>query len=517
MSHVTPVHRSPTGRLRRTIAAVILGTTVLAGTAVVATAQQAAPVTAPAVAAPTTAAGVPLPRTFAPLVERVQPAVVTITARHEAAAVVERRATPPLPFPPGSPFEEFFRRFGAPSPFGDEGGPDAPQGLGGTAMGSGFVIDGDGHVVTNNHVIDGATSIAVTLTDGTELPATIVGRDPKTDLALLKVKGDKPLPYLEFGDSDRTQVGDWVLAVGNPFGLGGSVTTGIVSARGRHINAGPYDDFIQTDAAINRGNSGGPMFDLDGRVIGINTAIYSPTGGSVGIGFAIPSNLARTVIAQLKETGHVERGWLGVRIQPVTPDIGHALGLDDARGALVADVTAGSPAAKAGLEQGDVVLRFDGKPVTDVRDLTRAVAETRPDSAARVEVLRDGREKTVEVRIGTMPGEERLAAAGSGAAGAASDTVKGLKLATLDERTRAGLGLGQDVRGVVVAGVADKAGDLPVRPGDVIVKVGDQPVASPGDVAKRIAGAEKAGRNAVLLLINRGGSESFVALSLKQA
>ncbi|WP_029009809.1 DegQ family serine endoprotease [Azospirillum halopraeferens] len=505
MSNLMSGRGTPTRLLRRAVAAVLLGTTVLAGGTALATAQPTAPAAITA----------PLPPSFAPLVERVQPAVVTITARREATPAAERRAAPSLPFPPGSPFEEFFRRFGA--PFGEPDAPQPPRGRGGSAVGSGFVIDGEGHVVTNNHVIDGATAIAVTLTDGTELPATVVGRDPKTDLALLKVTGDRTLPYLAFGDSDGTRVGDWVVAVGNPFGLGGSVTTGIVSARGRHINAGPYDDFIQTDAAINRGNSGGPMFNLAGEVIGINTAIYSPNGGSVGIGFAIPSNLARTVIAQLKESGRVERGWLGVRIQEVTPELGQALGLGEARGALLADVTADSPAARAGLRQGDVVLRFDGKPVGEVRDLSRAVAEARPDSTAEVVVSRDGREQALSVRVGAMPGEERVAAAPDGSGDAATDTVKGLRLAALDRNARAGLGLDDGVTGVVVAGLEDGAGETTLRPGDVIVRVGDRSVATPADVASTVAEAEKAGRKAVLLLINRRGTESFVALRLSQA
>ncbi|MGQ9370265.1 DegQ family serine endoprotease, partial [Azospirillum sp. A39] len=502
MSNVTPVRGAPKRRLRHTVAAVMLGTTVLTGTALLST----PPAANAASEAPVAVAGPELPRSFSPLVQRVQPAVVTITARHSAARTAERGPMPPLPFPPGSPFEEFFRRFGAPSPFGDDDGQPGPQGREGTALGSGFVIDAGGHVVTNNHVVDDADSISVTLDDGTELPAKLVGRDPKTDLALLKVESDKPLPYLEFGDSDQAKVGDWVVAVGNPFGLGGTVTTGIVSARGRNIDAGPYDDFIQTDAAINRGNSGGPMFDLDGRVIGINTAIYSPNGGSVGIGFAIPSNLAKTVVAQLKENGRVERGWLGVRIQEVTPEIGTALGLDGGHGALVADVTLGSPAAAAGLEQGDVILRYGDTAVDDVRDLTRAVAETRPDKSVSVKVVRQGNEKSLDVRIGAMPDDDQVASADGPSATASGDVVKGLKLARLDDRTRASLGLDENVEGVVVAGVSAEAGRLPVQPGDVIVKVAGKRVSSPAEVAKRVAGAEKEGSNAVLLLINRHGA-----------
>ena len=504
-------HRAPARRLRHALVAVLLGTTMLAGTAAVAVPSQAVPPQSVTAAAET---GV-LPSSLAPLAERVSPAVVTISATRTVMDA-ESAAPRKLPFPPDSPFEEFFRDFGGPD------GPGQPeQGpRGGTSVGSGFIIDGAGHVVTNNHVVEGGQDIKVTLHDGTELPATVVGRDAKTDLALLKVASDKDLPHLAFGDSDKARVGDWVVAIGNPFGLGGTVTTGVVSARGRNINAGPYDDFIQTDAAINRGNSGGPMFNLNGEVIGINTAIFSPSGGSVGIGFAIPSNLAKHVVAQLKEHGVVERGWLGVRIQPVTPEIAEGLGLEKAQGALVAEVTPGSPAAKAGVRQGDVVTRFDGKPIDNVRDLTRHVADTAVGSDAKVEVLRKGKETTLTTRIEKQAEEPQVASADGDDAQeqqAGHPALQGLKLATLDPEMRKQLGLGRDAKGVVVVGVSPKAGPLPVQRGDLIQRVGGDEVSSPAELARKVAEAGKAGRKSVLLLVNRQGSESFVALKLAHA
>lgn len=507
----TPARR----RLRNTVAALMLGTTVLTGTALVAgpPVSFAATTTEPANA--NTAAQ--LPGSFAPLVRKVQPAVVTIMAAqgggHAERTAEAERGTPDLPFPPGSPFEEFFRRFQ--DQLGPQGQRPEPRGeRGGVSLGSGFIIDAGGYVVTNNHVVDGAREVTVTLDDGTLLPAQVVGHDEKTDLALLKVSSDTPLPYLAFGDSDKAAVGDWVVAVGNPFGLGGTVTTGIVSARGRNINAGPYDDFIQTDAAINRGNSGGPMFNAAGEVIGINTAIFSPSGGSVGIGFAIPSNLAKAVVAQLRDHGHVERGWLGVAVQQVTPELAAGLGRDKAEGALVAQVTPGSPADKAGLHQGDLILGFDGKPVHSMRDLTLRVAETKSGESVAVQVLRDGSERTVTVEIGRLKEERVASAGGHRTESAAATTVKGLALAPLTAAARERLGIGAEVKGVVVTRVD---GDAPIQPGDVIEKVGDAVVASPADVSKHVHEAEKAGRKAVLLLVNRDGADTFVALPLRAA
>ncbi|MBP2226845.1 serine protease Do [Azospirillum agricola] len=513
-------------RLRRTIAAVLLGTTVLTGPALTGLAASNAQGTA---ASPAVTMVQDTPSTFADLAARVSPAVVNIAATQEAKPERVQRM-PGLPaFPPGSPFEEFFRRFqDQGQPGGQQGGQNAPdddedgaprggpRGKSG-ALGSGFIIDPAGFVVTNNHVIDGASEITVTLQDGTALPATLVGRDAKTDIALLKVKSEKPLPAVDWADSAKTRVGDWVMAVGNPFGLGGTVTKGIVSARGRDIHSGPYDDYFQLDAAINRGNSGGPTFDLSGRVIGINTAIYSPNGGSVGIGFAIPSNLAKDVVAQLKENGKVERGWLGVKIQEVTPEIADSVGLPTAKGALVAEVTPDSPAARAGLRQGDVVLSYGGQPVETLRDLTRRVAETKAGDTIDLKVLHQGREKTVAVHIDRLADTTQVAAADTGKDGAATgEAVKGLKLAPLDQAARKRLGVDESVKGVVVTGLSPKA-ETPIRPGDVILRVGDETVKTPADVSRKVAEAEKAGQKAVLVLISRQGNETFVALKLGHA
>ncbi|PWC33131.1 DegQ family serine endoprotease [Azospirillum sp. TSO35-2] len=520
----TPSPTTPNrpNRLRRTVAALLLGSTVLTGPALAgwAASQAQSSATPPAVTMMQDA-----PSTFADLAAKVSPAVVNIAAMQDAKPEQRAQRAPGIPaFPPGSPFEEFFRQFqdqmnrnGGPNG-GSNGEPDdqdqGPRGKSG-ALGSGFIIDPAGYVVTNNHVIDGSSDITVTLQDGTALPAKIVGRDAKTDIALLKVTSDKPLPAVDWADSAKTRVGDWVMAVGNPFGLGGTVTKGIVSARGRDIHSGPYDDYFQLDAAINRGNSGGPTFDLNGRVIGINTAIYSPNGGSVGIGFAIPANLAKEVVAQLKDSGKVERGWLGVKIQEITPDIADSVGLPAAKGALVAEVTPDSPAQRAGLKQGDVVLSYAGKPVDNLRDLTRNVAETKAGDTVDLKILHDGREKTVPVRIDRLSEQAQLAAAETAPAEQAeAAAVKGLKLAPLDPAARKRLGIGDEVQGVVVTGLSAKT-ETPIRPGDVIERVGDSAVKNPADVRHHVAEAEKAGQKAVLMLINRQGNESFVALKLK--
>ncbi len=461
------------------------------------------------------AAAAPMPDSLSGLVERVSPAVVTITAEKAPAAVGQgSEAIPGLPFPPGSPLEEFFRRFGLP-----DGMPGVPHGRGGPSvgLGSGFVIDGDGHVVTNNHVIDGAENVSIALTDGTTLKARVIGADDKTDLALLKVDSDRPLPFVEFGDSDALKVGDWVMAVGNPFGLGGTVTAGIVSARGRALGNGPLDDFIQTDAAINKGNSGGPMFDLDGKVMGVNTAIYSPNGGSVGIGFAVPSNVAKPVIAQLKASGHVTRGWLGVNIQPVTPEIAEALGLPATKGVLVADVVADGPAAAAKLRSGDVITAVDGATVEQLRDLPRLIAAGTPGQPVRLTILRDGDSRAVSVTLGTMPGGEAVASAPA-AATPGQDTL-GLALAPLDDAARRQLGLEAGERGVVVTAVDPRgpAAERGLRRGDLITRVGATDVASPHEVSGAIAAAREEARKSVLFLVRRDGQTLFVPVPLPTA
>ena len=474
----------------------------------------------------------PGPDGFADLAAKLLPAVVnissteTITSDRGAGAESSgssesHGASPDLPqFPPGSPFEQFFKDFlDRNQGEGDDqhGAPPRQQ----TSLGSGFIVDPAGLVVTNNHVIDKADSITVTLQDGTDFKAEVVGRDTKTDLALLRINSSKPLPSVKFGDSDDTRVGDWVLAIGNPFGLGGSVTAGILSARAREINSGPYDDFLQTDASINRGNSGGPMFNMNGDVIGINTAIYSPSGGSIGIGFAIPANLAKPVIDEIKQYGHARRGWLGVNVQSVTDEIAESLGLDKPRGALIASVHDGGPAQVAGIEPGDVVLTFDGEDVTDMRRLPRIVAETAIDKVVKVTVWRRRKELTLDVKVGELVEDEQpvaAAAKGESAPAAPSDTVKalGLSLANLTPELRERFGLSDAAAGVVITGIdnAGPAADKGMRAGDVVVEVAQDDVKTTDEILAKIDDAKKAGRKSVLLLVDHQGDLRFVALKL---
>jgi serine protease Do len=444
------------------------------------------------------------PDSFADLAERLSPAVVNISTRQQVG-----EAAPQMPdLPPGSPFEDMFRDF-------FERNQQGPRQV--SSLGSGFVIDADGYIVTNNHVIENADEIVANFADGTQLEAELIGRDPKTDLALLKVQPETPLTHVDLGDSDSLRVGDWVLAIGNPFGLGGSVSAGIVSARNRDINAGPYDDFIQTDAAINRGNSGGPLFNLAGEVVGVNTAIISPSGGSIGIGFSVPSNLVKGVVAQLREFGETRRGWLGVRIQTVTPDIAEGLGLEKASGALVADVTAGGPAADAGIEAGDVILLFDDREIREMRDLPRIVADTPVGATVDVQVWRRGAMQTVSVELGRLEEGELIMASQDGQPGApAPASALGLTVAPITDESRAELGLDADVSGVVVTGVetdAEAAGKG-IRPGDVIVEVAQEAVATPQEFLKRIEQARQDKRATVLLLVRSAGDLRFVALTL---
>lgn len=388
----------------------------------------------------------PPPQSFAELAQKVTPAVVNIASSQMLRG--QNAQEPALPFdvPNGSPYEKFFE------PFRDqrEGlGRGAPPPRMATGLGSGFIVDPSGYVVTNNHVADGAADVKVTLDDDSVYPATIVGVDPQTDLALLKIEAKRQLPALQFDNSDMAQVGDWVMAVGNPFGLGGTVTAGIVSARGRNIQAGPYDDFLQIDAAINRGNSGGPLFNMDGKVIGVNTAIFSPNGGSVGLGFAIPSNIAKTVIAQLKENGQVERGWLGARIQSITPEIAAAVGLKEPYGAMVTDVTPGSPAAKAGLRQGDAILSFANQTIGDPREPARLVASESAGSKRAVTVWRDRASENLTVVTGRQPAEAQVAERNSGAEtnGAYHSAQLNADLLSLTPERRAEFGIPDEVNG----------------------------------------------------------------------
>jgi len=462
-----------------------------------------------AVSIPVDARGTP--ESFADLSKVLLPAVVNIST----TSVIAGRGTAELPqLPPGSPFEEFFRDFF------DRSRPQQQQRRA-TSLGSGFIIDPKGIVVTNNHVIQDAEEISVILHDDTRLTATVVGRDTKTDLAVLKVESKQPLPSVKFGDSGSLRVGDWVLAIGNPFGFGGSVTAGIVSARGRDIKSGPYDDFIQTDAAINRGNSGGPLFNMAGEVVGINTAIYSPTGASIGIGFAVPTSTARGVIEQLQKYGKTRRGWLGVRIQKVTDEIADSLRLGKAHGALIASVTEGSPAEKAKIKSGDVVLKFDGKEVTDMRTLPRLVAETEIGRDVEVEYWRDGKREKTKVNVGEL--QEEVASATDSGADTQGDrgeelAIKdlGLSVATLDGNARSKFKLKDSTKGVLITSVEPDgvAAEKGLKPGDVIVEISQEEVSAPAEVRKKVDEARERNRKSVLLLIEGQGGLRFVALQI---
>jgi serine protease Do len=466
-------------------------------------------------------------QSFAPLVKKVSPAVVNISVTQSGSsdATAEEPEQGTSPDFPNSPFDEFLRRFF------DQQNPNGqrhlfPQMPGGQAhriaLGSGFIIDPSGYVVTNSHVVGDASKVEVTLQDDSKYPAKIIGRDPKTDIALLKIKADKPLPHVTFGDSSAAQVGDWVMAVGNPFGLGGTVTTGIISARGRDIHSGPFDDFLQIDAPINRGNSGGPTFNLDGQVIGINTAIYSPNGGSVGIGFAVPSSLAKTVVAQLEEHGKVSRGWLGVQIQEVTPAIAASLGLQSEHGALVAVITPDSPGAKAGLKQGDVILTFNGNEVSRLRDLPRLVAETAPDTGAKMKVWRSGQTLELQATLGELPNNEQVAAATNGReqdgeqGEAARADALGMHLAPLNSQLRRELHTGKEVQGVVITQVdpGSAAAEVGLSEGDVVVAIDQQPVKTPQEAAAKLKEAAGSPRKSALLLLNRHGVTQYVGVNL---
>ncbi len=466
------------------------------------------------------------PESFADLAEKLLPAVVNIATTHDVEANGgEDQLIPGLPqLPPGSPFEEFFKdyfdRFQNQNP--NQGQPAPKRKT--RSLGSGFVIDPNGLIVTNNHVIDEATEIIVSFHDGHELPAKLIGRDAKSDIALLKVESKTALPFVEFGESAKSRVGDWVLAIGNPFGLGGTVTAGIISAGGRDINAGPYDNFIQTDASINRGNSGGPMFDMDGKVIGVNSMIFSPSGGSVGIGFAIPSDTVQAVIKDIQKYGHARRGWLGVTIQHVTEDIAESLGMDHAMGALVQGVQSGSPAAEAGVEAGDVIVSFDGKPVEEMRRLPRIVAETEIGKSVNIEFIRNGKHITKKVKVGEMQDETKQAEAkplpDQKPAGPAKEMkTLGLTVTALTPQLREKYGVGDDVKGVLVVGVANggEAADKGIQPGVVIEAVTQKPVLTPDELRQGIEAAKKSGRQSVLLQVRLGDRKRFLALKIDDA
>jgi serine protease Do len=463
----------------------------------------------------------------ADLADRLLPAVVEITIESGNGNPAAPGAAPespggeqgqPSPDDPDNPFKDFFEDFLRRGP----GQQSQPM----TSMGSGFVIDPSGVIVTNNHVVEGAETIEVRFQDDSVLKAELVGRDPKTDLAVIRVKPEKPLPVVSFGDSDTLRIGEWVMAIGNPFGLGGSVSLGIVSARNRDINAGPYDDFIQTDAAINKGNSGGPLFNLRGEVMGINTAIFSPSGGSVGIGFSVPANTAKNVIDQLIQFGETRRGWIGVSIQSVTDDIAESMNLGKAQGALVANVTPTGPAEKAGIQPGDLIVAFNGRPIASMRDLPKIVGDTPIGSKVEIKLLRKGEEVTVTVEVGRLEEGEKLAAAASGEAqpgkpAPAVVTVLGMTVSSMTDELRTQYSIDKDINGAVITGVAadGPAADKRLEPGDVITEAGEQQVQGASDISARIDEAKKANRNSILLLVAKGGKAGdmrFIALKVKE-
>ena len=460
-----------------------------------------------ALAGASTAQARSAPESFADLVENLLPAVVNIQTQQTIEGGQAEQ------------FEEFFKEFFERR---GEGGEPPPQPRRGSSLGSGFIIDPSGYIVTNHHVIADADEVEVVLADGTSLDATIVGSDKDTDLALLKVEAKKPLPSTTWGDSDATRIGDWVVAIGNPFGLGGTVTAGIVSARSRDINAGRYDNFIQTDAAINKGNSGGPMFNLAGQVIGVNTAIFSPSGGSVGIGFATPSSMAKNIIAQLRDSGEVRRGWLGVRIQNVTDELAEGLRLERARGALVAAVTDGGPAQDAGIEQGDVILEFNGREVSEMRRLPAMVAETPVGSTVDVTIWRRDSEKKVRVTVGELEDEQVAAAAPTATP---PDTKSGdmeslgLALGIITPELRSRFALDEATKGVVITEVKEgsASAEKGLKAGDVIVEVDQEEVSTPADVVEKVDKAKAEGYRVVTLLVFRQGDFQWIAVRIDQS
>ncbi len=441
---------------------------------------------------------------FADIVEKVKPSVMSVRVKMERPAN-EESSDQELPFPPGSPFERFFKRFGMPNM------PNGKEVI--TGQGSGFFISADGYAVTNNHVVQNAEDVTVTTDDGKTYTAKVIGTDTRTDLALIKIDGNS-FPYVKLADA-APRVGDWVLAVGNPFGLGGTVTAGIVSARGRDIGAGPYDDFIQIDAPVNKGNSGGPTFDVEGNVIGVNTAIFSPSGGSVGIAFAIPAETVKNVVAQLRDKGTVTRGWIGVQIQPVTPDIADSMGLKQATGALVAEPQAGSPAAKAGIQSGDVITSVDGQDIHDARELARRIGTMAPGITVQLGVIHQGENKTLSLTLGTLPAEKQASNVPSGQREVPDSDIPKLGL-TLAPASKVS---GSNGEGVVVTAVAGGgvAAEHGFKVGDVILDVGGKTVATPSDVSKSLADAQKEGKHAVLFRVKSGEGTKFVALPLGNA
>lgn len=493
--------------LNRRRSAALLGAAIIVGAASLPYAFE----TSSAVASPAAVATSPNGSgSFADIVDADKPAVVTIVTTTQATSADSGTDNSEMQ----EQFKQFFEQQGIPAPR------QAPRsGERAQALGSGFIVSPNGYIVTNNHVIANATDIKVTLDDGTELPGKLIGADAKADLAVVKIEANKTLPTIAWGDSGKLKLGDQILAIGNPFGIGTTVTAGIVSARGRDLNSGPYDDFIQIDAPINHGNSGGPLVDRDGRVVGINTAIYSPNGGSVGVGFAIPSDQARTIVAKLQKNGSIEHGYLGVQIQGVSQDVADAIGLAKPQGALVADVTEGSPAAKAGLKAGDVVINVGSDSVASPKDLSRLVADLSPGDKQTLTVWRDGKSVELKVAIGGGDDGQQLASASGSEKQAQSGPRIGVALADLTPDIRARLGLSQKVEGAVVANVApdkpaEKAG---LQTGDVILSVNDKTVRDASEAKNAVADAAKTEKKSVLLLVQRGGNKTFVAVPFAAA
>ncbi len=454
---------------------------------------------------------------FADIVAKVKPAVISVRVKLSGAAepALNRDDEQQIPAQPGSPLDRFFRQFGDQfgQQFGRQFGPNAPRSHETiTGEGSGFFISADGYAVTNNHVVDHAKSVQVTTDDGIVYTAKVVGTDAKTDLAVIKIDGRNDFPYVKFTDH-AAQVGDWVVAVGNPFGLGGTVTAGIVSARDRDIGAGPYDDYVQIDAPINKGNSGGPAFDVSGNVIGVNTAIFSPSGGSVGIGFDIPADTAKLVVAQLKDKGHVTRGWLGVQIQPVTSDIADSLGLKKAAGAMVDEPQSGSPAAKAGIKSGDVITAVNGVQVKDARELARTIGMMAPDSSVKLDIVRNGEPRTITATLAEVPNEQQAKADSDSAQPTSGVPHLGLQVAPASEVSGAG------EKGVVVTAVDPDgpAAEQGILTGNVILEVGGKAVAGADDVRNALREAKSQGKHQVLMRLKMGEATRFVAMPLGNA
>lgn len=464
-----------------------------------------------------------MPGSFADLVEKLSPAVVNIsTTQKVKGGGIQMFGMPfdQLPDDPQlAPFRDFFERFGQQQ---GENGMAAPE-REVTSLGSGFIIDPAGFIITNHHVIDDAEEISVTLIDNTKYTAKIIGRDKKTDLALIKIEPKKPLPYVPLGDSDRARVGDWVVAIGNPYGLGGSVTQGIISARQRSINAGPFDDFLQTDAPINRGNSGGPLFNVAGEVIGINSAIFSPSGGSIGIGFAIPTNLAKPVIDQLKQFGRTHRAWLGVKIQEVSDEVAESVGLPKPMGALVLDVSPKSPAAKAGVQAGDIITHFDGKDIAEMRFLPRIVAETKIGKTVDITVWRKNKSLNFKATLEEMDEDDDKPAADKDGKetpkkNVPSVSVLGLELTGLSKELRKEYGFDDKASGVFVVGVdgASEAAKRGFREGDLLVEVNNEAVATPEDFKRKVDAARKADRKFILIKVQRDKILAFITLPVDE-